>query len=308
MPGQAATLNDPVFSRCGKLSSCDGAIFDLDFDQECNAFGVTMISGPDYLRKIDPQGTVSEYTGVTNLNMGEVATIQGDGGTFGGMGLANVVALTYICCASCGCIIQGQNANPQGVAMLDTMNNSLPMMIPSTTFTSGSGPFGKAVLDTGPYGLSWGLDKVLYVGNTESNGQYHALDLAMQTKTLVYQFGARVLASTPFDKLWMLVGLDGGDVYKTPVSGVVATPKLLVSLGQDITSIQRDPWSGRIYAALADKSVMSFAADGSDLKVFQMASEVGRIAFAPDGYLYYLMKVGFPSLAEIERWQLPTSL
>ena len=35
-------------------------------------------------------------------NMGEVAAIQGDNGVFGG-GLTDV-ALTYICCANCGCI------------------------------------------------------------------------------------------------------------------------------------------------------------------------------------------------------------
>jgi hypothetical protein len=97
------------------LPSCDGGIFDLDFDQSCNAWGVTMISGTDYLRKITPQGAVSEYAGVTNLNMGEVAAIQGASGTFGG-GLSDV-ALTYICCATCGCILT--SSAPQGVAALE---------------------------------------------------------------------------------------------------------------------------------------------------------------------------------------------
>lgn len=134
-PGDAGTLNDYKFTKCGSLSSCDGGIFDLDFDQKCNAYGVTMLSGTDYLRKIDPQGKVSEVAGVTNLNMGEVAAIQGKSGLFGG-GLEDV-ALTYICCATCGCILSGSGGNPQGVAALDPTNATLPMKIPTTKYSSG---------------------------------------------------------------------------------------------------------------------------------------------------------------------------
>jgi hypothetical protein len=307
MPGDAGTLNDYAFSRCGSLGNCDGGIFDLDFDQACNAFGVTMISGTDFLRKITPQGAVSEVAGVTNLNMGEVAAVQGDAGTFGGGMLADIVALSYICCATCGCILTGQSGNPQGVAMWDVMNASLPMMIPTTTFTTGSGPFGSFQLNTGPYGLSWGLDRVLYVGNTDANGEYHALDLNMQNKTLLHTFSERVHASAPLDGLRMLVAVAGGDVYTVPILGATGSPQLLVSLGTDVTSLQRDPWSGQIYAGLSDLSIVSFSAEGADLTIFQTAPALGRIAIAPDGYLYHLTS-GFPTQAAIVRWQLPTSL
>jgi len=299
------TLNDFKFSRCGTLSSCDGGIFDLDFDQKCNAYGVTMISGTDFLRKIDTQGAVSEVAGVTNLNMGEVAAIQGKGGLFGGD--LEDVALTYTCCATCGCILTGSGGNPQGVAALDVQSGTLPMKIPTTKFSSGAGPFGSATLDTGPYGLSWGLDRVLYVGNVDANGDYHALDLATQTTKVVATFGKRVLASAPFDATRMLVGLEGGEVQLVPILGKTGSPKTLVTLSTHMTSIVRDSWSGRVYAELSDKSIVSFAEDGSDLNVFQTAPALGRITIAPDGYLYHLT-VGWPTAAEIVRWQLPASL
>lgn len=303
--GDAGTLNDPKFSRCGSLSSCDGGIFDLDFDQKCNAWGVTMISGTDYLRKIDPQGKVTEHAGVTNLNMGEVAAIQGKGGLFGG-GLDDI-ALTYICCAACGCVLSGSGGNPQGVAALDIANGTLPMKIPTVKFSSGTGPFGKPSVDTGPYGLTWGLDQVLYVGNVDANGDYHALDLTTQTSKVVATFSKRVIASAPFDAARMMVVLEGGEVQLVPVLGKSGTPKALITLATHATSLVRDAWSGRIYAELGDKSIVSFAEDGSDLQAFQTAPEVGRITIAPDGYLYHLT-LGWPTKAEIVRWQLPVKL
>lgn len=304
-PGDAGTLNDPKFAKCGSLASCDGGIFDLDFDQKCGAWGVTMISGTDYLRHVDATGKVSEYAGVTNLNMGEVAAIQGDNGVFGG-GLTDV-ALTYICCATCGCILSGSGGNPQGVAALDAASKTLPMKIPTTKFSSGVGPFGVPTVDTGPYGLSWGLDRVLYVGNVQANGDYHALDLTTQTSQVVATFSKRVLASAPFDKARMLVGLEGGEVQLAPVLGTTAAAKTLITLPAHMTSLVRDAWSGRVYAELSDKSIVSFSEDGKDLQTFQTAPALGRITIAPDGYLYHLT-VGWPTAPEVVRWQLPTTL
>lgn len=304
-PGDVGTLNDYEFTKCGSLSSCDGGIFDLDFDQKCNAYGVTMLSGTDYLRKIDPQGKVTEVGGVTNLNMGEVAAIQGKSGLFGG-GLEDV-ALTYICCATCGCILSGSGGNPQGVAALDPTSATLPMKIPTTKYSSGAGPFGTATVDTGPYGLTWGLDRVLYVGNVDANGDYHSLDLDTQTKKLVATFPKRVLASAPFDAAHMIVGLEGGEVVLAPVAGGGGSPKTLLVLSTHMTSLVRDPWSGRVYAELGNKTIVSFAEDGSDLSAVQNTPGLGRITIAPDGYLYHLT-VGFLGPVEIVRWPLPTSL
>lgn len=300
-PGDAGTLNDPVFTKCGKLSSCDGGIVDLDFDQSCNAYGVTIISGADYLRKIEPSGTVSEVTGVTNLDMGEVATIKGKGGLFGG-GLLDV-ALTYVCCPTCGCTLSG--GQQQGVASLE--GSALPIQIPSTTLTTGAGPFGAKVLDAGPAGLAWGLDRVLYVGNVDTNGDYRALDLGTKTGKTVATFTKRVHASAPFDKTRMVVVLEGGEVMLAPVLGATGSTQSLVTLSTHATSVVRDAWSGRVYAELADKSIVSFAPDGSGLTTFQTAPALGRITIAPDGYLYHL-SAGFIGPPEIVRWQLPATL
>jgi hypothetical protein len=242
---------------------------------------------------------------VTNLNMGEVAAIKGKEGSWGG-GLTDV-ALTYICCQSCGCVLSGSGGNPQGVAWFDPATNTLPMKIPTVQYSSGSGPFGNTSLDTGPYGLSWGLDRVLYAGNIDVNGDYVPLDLDTSTKQVIATFPSRVHASAPFDRIHMLVVLEGGDVMLVPVLGQTGTPEPLLSLGQHATSIVRDPWSGTIYAELSDRTIVSFSADGTGLTTFQTAPALGRVTIAPDGYLYHLT-AGWPTAAEVVRWQLPTTL
>jgi hypothetical protein len=301
-PGEAGTLNDPAFVRQGKNAG-EGA-FDLDFDPDCNAWAVTMISGPDYLRKVDPAGQVTSITGVTNLNMGEVAVLTGKEGVFGGG--SGDVALTYICCATCGCILSGSGGNPQGAAIFDENGGTLPMKIPTEKYTGGKGPFGVASLDTGPYGLSWGLDRVLYLGNVQENGDFVALDLLGGSTTPIVLFPARVNATAPFDRDRMVVALEGGQVWLVPILGIAAAPVELLKLPADVTSLLRDPWSGRLYAELSNLDIVSFKPDGSDLMTFAKAPAKGRIALAPDGYLYHLTV--YPTPAEVIRFPMPTGL
>jgi hypothetical protein len=302
-PGKAGTLNDFAFTRCSPSKpTCDGGLQDLDFDPSCTAWGVTTISGPDHLRSIDPSGKVTEYTGLTDLDMGEVSALRGRKGEFGTT--LKAVALTYTCV--CGCTPSA--TNQQGVAQLDFAMSTLPFRIPSTTLTTGTGPFGLSCVDGGPFGLSWGLDEVLYVGNVNANGDYFAADLAKGGTTRLHTYAKRVHASAPFDKRCMLVAIEGGEVWVQPVLGATGSPVKLVTLAADVTSIVRDSWSGRIYAELRDKSIVSFAADGSDIKPFATAPDQGRITTAPDGFVYHVT-LGWPATkTSIVRFPMPTKL
>jgi hypothetical protein len=301
-PGESGTLNDPLFLRTGTHPG-EGAI-DLDFDNSCNAWAVTLISGPDYLRKVDPKGVVSSITGVTNLNMGEVAVLQGKDGQFGG-GFGDV-ALTYICCETCGCIISGDGGNPQGAAVFDAATNSLPMKIPSVDYTKGTGPFGNAGLDTGPYGLTWGLDRVLYLGNVKENGDFVALNLAGGATTQIAKFDRRVNAAAPFDRDRLLVALEGGEVLLVPVLGLSGDPTSLITLAADVTSITRDTWNGDVYAALSDLSLVRFHPGDATPTLFNVTADKGRLAIARDGYLYFIGV--YPVDPYVVRFPLPTTL
>ncbi len=305
MPGEAGTLHDPAFLK---------GLTDLEIDPVCNAWGVTLISGPDYLRSLSTAGVPVSYPGVTNLNMGEVSVLQqisipkSGHGTIPPPGPPDPqdlldVALTYICCSTCGCQLQ---STPQGVAHFEPMTSMIPMVIPSQTFTDGKGPFGGKVIDTGPAGLTYGTDRVLYVGNVNVNGDYYRLDLKAAAPTLVTTFAARVYASTPFDAITMLVALEGGEIHLLRLSD--GSSKLWATSDQPVTGLVRDFFDGAIYVARSDKALWKYDEAGAGA-LFQTAQSPARISIAPDGYLYALeLKANFADTTPtVARFQLPTT-
>lgn len=296
--GEPGTLHDNTF-RAG--------LADVEFDPTCGAWGVTLISGPDYLRTIAPDGVVTTYTGITNLNMGEVAVLQNivtpqltGQANLGGPGLD--VALSYICCQTCGCIISA--ASPQGVARLDPMDGSLPIVIPSAQYTSGAGPYGVPVTDSGPAGVTYGLDRTLYSGNVNENGDYYRLSLETQQQTLVAKLPARVYASTPFDAVTMLVAVEGGDFYLVRTETGAMTK--WATSDSPVTGLVRDLFDGSVYVARIDKSILRYDAAGAATP-YQTSQYPARLSIAPNGYLYAIGRPPpyYDHMPVIERWELP---
>jgi len=287
-PATLAQLNDPAFVA---------GLVDLDFDLACNAWGVTVLSGPDYLRKMDPTGQMSVVQGVTNLNMGEVAAIQGEQGTFGGT--VTEVGLTYNCCAGCGC--QG---TPQGVAYYDQATGMLPLVIPSQQITTGAGPFQSSYLDTGPQGLTWGLTRTLFVGNVAADGDFHTVQLDIGASSLVTTFSARVYAASPYDATRMLVALANREIVLLDVYD--KSSLTFATMPLDVTSLARDPFTGHVYVSLYGGEIRELDSAGVDLGVFAKAAKTGRIALARDNYLYHVA-VAPVGAASIERFALPAT-
>ena len=297
-PGEFGTLHDPAFLQ---------GVVDLDFDPTCTAWGATLVSGPDYLRSISPSGSVGSITGVTNLNMGEVAVLQRVAIPASPAHLDPLpdldVALTYICCATCGCQLA---STPQGVARLEPLTSQIPLVVPSQTFTTGSGPFSSVVFDTGPAGLAYGTDRVLYVGNVDVNGDYHRLELTTASQTLVTTFDARVHASTAFDAVTMLVALEGGELRLLHLPSGASS--LWATSDSPVTGLVRDFFDGSTYVARRDGAIWKYEAGGVGAP-FQTAANPARIAIAQNGWLYALeIPPPFGDVTPtVERWQLPAT-
>lgn len=298
-PTDLAHLNDAAFAGGG---------VDLDFDAECNAYTVTVLAGPDYLRQLAPDGTLTSFNGTTNLNMGEVRIKRLATGEFSTIG---DVAATYICCSTCGCIFDGVD-NRLGVVHLDRLSSSrpLPNVIPAQS-TAGTAPFGQPALDTGPYGLVWGTDGSLYVGNVLSNGDFHRLDLSAGAPVSVAQFPARIVASAVFDPEHLLVATAGGKLYLAAVTGGSYVP--FVTLGGEVTSMRRDRYLGDVYVELrtgaGTSDIVKIDPSGTQVSSFQTPGQVGRIALSPDGRVYHLPVLPNASApgAGIESWPLPAA-
>ncbi len=170
----------PIACADPSLEALNGPFSDkiigIDFADDCTAWMVTLRDGVDYLRRLTPADELSEWPGVSNLDMGEVKVLRsltipqlttplpwtnepGEPGPPTPVEGLGEVALTYTCIGGC------DGVDPQGVARLveDDPQNPLPIVIVATV-TVGNGPFGVPVVDAGPQGLTWGIDRVLYVG------------------------------------------------------------------------------------------------------------------------------------------------
>ncbi len=292
-PAPLARLQMADFLRGG-----DNGLTDFELDDACNAYGVTVVSGPDYLRQVAPDGTLTVTTGVTNLNMGEVAVLRPYTSELSSS--PGEVALTYTCCVTCGCV----GSDPQGVAHLDRTNDTLPIVVVAMPST-GTGPFGTAVLDSGPYGLTWGRDRTLYVGNVQHVGDLVRADLAAGTSAMIADLGQRVYATTTYDPTSLLVALADGSIERISTDGAHMAHWATVTPA--IVSLVRDPFLGRVYVSLADGTIHSYAADGTEGAMLAPAGAGGRIAYSPDGALYYL-RTGFGHGITLERIELPSTL
>jgi hypothetical protein len=277
----------------------DNGLVDLEFDDACNAYGVTTISGTDFLRELAPDGTLVVHPGVTNLNMGEVAVLRPYSSEFEME--PGEVALTYTCCLSCGCV----GGDPQGVARLDRMGAVRLPMVLTAAASDASGPFGIRALDGGPFGLTWGRDRTLYVGNVAVDGDVHRADLAAGTSGEIARLEGRVHAASSFDGRSLLVAIAGGRVVRLAVDGSSTVD--FADVGQDVTSLVRDPFLGVVYVSRRDGSVVTLDAGGLELdELVPAGGRPGRLAYGPDGDLYYL-RTGFPVRPTIERIALPAT-
>lgn len=307
-PPSEVDLNGPFAVEIG----------DLEFADDCTAWMVTLRSGTDYVRRLLPDGTLTEWPGVSNLNMGEVKVRKAvtppagiatgrpdeltgaaddsavapsrsaalvDAAARGGEGLGEV-AITYTCCSTCGCFTDP----PQGVARLveDDPGNPLPLVI-EAVITQGTGPFGSASADAGPFGLTWGIDRVLYVGNSTANGEIVTADLDMGTQSPLGTLPGRITAGTPISAAHLLFAIEGGAVYRFNVLTLQA--ELLVELGQDVTSLSHDAFDGRVYAGLRSLDVVVLELHTTPLSAtvepFDVMPGRGRVTVSPDGQLWF---------------------
>mgnify|MGYP002777816081 CR=1 FL=1 len=288
-------------------------IMGIDFADDCTAWMVTLRDGTDYLRRLRPDGELTEWAGVSNLDMGEVKVLRRltvpqlevvpplaarpAPAPVEGLG---EVALTYTCIGGCF------GDTPQGVARLVEAdpNNPLPLVIPAQV-TTGNGPFMAAVADAGPQGLTWGEDRVLYVGNSTANGEYNTADLEQGMLGVVTTFPARVTASAPISPVHLLVALEGGALYRFNVVTLATEPAL--ELEAHVTSLSHDAFTGQVYAALSSLEVVVIEPFAGTVEPFAAMPGKGRVAVSPSGKLYFV-PARYLQEGTISAWDLPTTL
>lgn len=320
-PPTAEQLNEPLFSE---------EISDLEFADDCTAWMVTLRSGTDFLRRLETDGTITSWGGVANLNMGEVKVLKSVTPPAGIVGAGperlrdandsagdatpkpsvrqppaagveglGEVALTYTCCATCGCFV----TPPQGVARLveDDPKNPLPLVI-EAVITGGSGPFGAPTADAGPFGLTWGIDRVLYVGNSTNNGDLVTADLDAGSQASIGTLPGRITAATAISAAHLLVAIEGGEVYRFNVQ--TSDFQLALGVGSDVTSLSHDAFDGTVYAGLRSLDVVAIDPWAGTSEPFDVMPGRGRVTVSPDGQLWF-SPVAILDPNAIFAWDLP---
>ncbi|HGG56619.1 MAG TPA: hypothetical protein ENK31_02355 [Nannocystis exedens] len=315
---------------CSRDKECDDAseellngpfsdmIAGLDFADDCTAWMVTLRGGTDYLRRLRPDGELTEWPGVSNLDMGEVKVLRrltipqltalpddlaGEIVTPPLPAEAyGEVALSYICCAMCGCA----QDPPQGVARLDEENMDEPLaLVVTATTTQGTGPFMNKLFDAGPQGLTWSEGRVFYVGNTTANGEFNAANLEKGTQELVNTFDERVTAAAPISPVHLLVALEGGGLLRFNVN--TKDTQLVLDVDAGITSLSHDKFTGLVYAGLSTLEVVEIDPFTGDFSTFATMPGKGRVAVSPSGRLWF-MPVKYIQPGTLSAWDLPSEI
>ena len=321
--GTACVCERPINCATATAEQLNGPfatdIFDLEFADDCNAWMVTLRSGTDYVRRMTPGGTLTEWDGVANLNMGEIKVLKVltpqtpaapgiDDITSGepppqtvGGNLLGQVAITYTCCPTCGCFVEP----PQGVArLIEGAMVPLPIVLPGVATQGSNGPFGTSSADAGPMGLTWGEDLRLYVGNSEANGNFDTVDLDAQSQEFLLTFDSRVTAAAPLTAVHLLVALDTGEVLRFNTVTHEAVPVFDFEVG--ITSLSHDSFSGLVYASLSDLSVVAIDPFTAAISDFEIMPNLGRVTVSPDGKLWWVPAKSVVGNLPLSNWELPS--
>lgn len=315
---------------CERTPACDDPAVDLlngpfsadisalDFADECTAWAVTVSGGQEYVRRLTSAGELTSFGAIGDFDLGEVRVLRhltvpqltlpppfgsepAPPTPVEGYG---EVAVTYICCPSCGDC--ANNPEARGVAHLVEENPNMPLpIVIYAEPTQGTGPFGNVAVDGGPQGLTWGENRVLYVGNALADGDYSSADLESAKVDKLYTFPVRVTASAPISDVHNLVALLGGDLHRFNTN--THETEFVVDLMSDVTNLSQDPFSGHVYASLASLEVVRVHPFTGEVESFAMMPAKGRVAVSPSGKLWFA-PVAYLNKTPLISWDLPASL
>ena len=136
-------------------------------------------------------------------------------------------------------------------------------------------------------------------------GDFVRADLMSGESTVVHSFGSRVFASANFGPNSLLVAVADRTIFRADTRSdrreAWATTEI------DVTSIVRDPFTGHVLITVRGGQIFEYTARGVRIRELARAPASGRAAYAPDGFLYYLV-AGFPTMGRVLRFELPTRL
>ena len=247
-----ATCTPPSTST---LASRDpSGVSDLQFDQDCNAWVSTLISGTDYVYRIDSAGTRTIYTGASNHNIGSIALDPSGSG----------VAVSY------------NNVGYLGVSS----GTSIPV-VATGGFATGTN-FASGYLRQSASSMAWDSSGCIWMPNFASSGTIDCYSSSGSGTTRATLSGyVESVALDINEDLYVSVGAS-----VIAVSGAGST-STYITLSDIILDMVFDI-TGELYVLTDANEIIVVDAGGTGTSVFSTVSSEGKLAISPDGTLYQL--------------------
>jgi hypothetical protein len=249
---------------------------EIDFDAAGNTYLAEYISGRDDAYRIDPEGEVTNYIGLSNWNLGFVEP-SADG---------TVVAAAY------------SYSGAPGVAIVDE-ENRLSVAVPGGTSTCGDWGFG-AYRFCGPVDPAWGYDGFFYAGNLSARGVVDRFDAEGNTAPV----------TTIDDYITTLEGYRDGRLYVGAGNSVYLVDTvnedhtLLATFEQGVVNLAAWESGGELYVETRGGSIWVVDDVTGDAELF-LSDLVGEnlITIGEDGILYRMVW-GIDAQSHIDRYRV----
>lgn len=248
-------------------------ISDIAFDDTCTLYAVTIISGTDYLYRIDPTGAVSIVAGLEDWDFTALG-VRGDGETW----------------------MSHTNDDEAGVARL---NGDAVETIASGTYLYGGSVFTNVYVGRDASSLAID-DAYLWIPNLNAEGELVRLDLATYGTTLLVTLSDRV-EGIALDSAGEVLVTVGAELWRVnPGSGAAS---LEHEFGAGVFDIVID-YDDTVYAETQDGEVVTWDGVVEEVYAFGLVGE-GKLAISPDGILARIAPDPVYKVEAYDEWVLP---
>ena len=245
-------------------------ISDIAFDEDCNAWLPTLISGTDYVYAMESTGSTTVYTGTSNHNIGSVA-LDPSGAGFA-VGYNNVNYVGY------------------------STSSSIPVIATSGS-VSGSA-WSNSYLNSSPASIAFDSTGCIWVPNFSGSGTLDCIETDGTENNVLT--GLSYIESVALDSAETVHVSIGDTIYEVDtVAGSVSA----VFVASDTVLDFVFDYNDDIYVETDAGEIELSPADGSASSTFDTVTGQGKLAISPDGYLVRV--IPWPvGAASYEEWAL----
>jgi len=244
-------------------------ISDIAFDDDCEAWLPTLISGTDYVYSMDSSGSTTRYTGTSNHNIGSIALDPNS--TAFAVGYSNVNYVGY------------------------SSGTSIPVIATSSSVNGSS--WSNGYLNNSPASIAMDSSGCIWVPNFSGSGTLDCIETDGTENNVLT--GLSYIESVGLDATETVHIAVGDTIYS--VDTATSTTTSVYVAGDTVLDFVFD-YNDDLYVETDSREIELAPGDGSTSSVFATVSGEGKLAISPDGWLVRIIPnpVGAASYEDFE--------